>query len=154
MISRYTAAFFTVVGIAILFIGCSEIDNPVAIQEAHFEAAGLVLYEESAPILRIHKGETTFGPDTVAVPLGGMTLEWHILFLDEGGDELEPPRDPDKCLGWDIADSTVVRLLVHHPEEWAFQLEGLRAGITDIEIQILHESHPDFRTPRIHLHVQ
>ncbi len=142
--------FAAVAVLALFVIGCGS-DDPMSEHEEHFEPEGLVLIDSGNRFFRYFEGQIDASggrADHLEVPNGGLTAKWTIMFLDHDGDEIAPPDDPDDSFTWEIADATVVEV---HQEpadvgKFEFQLRGLKAGETTIELQVAHDDHIDFRT--------
>ena len=150
------------IGVAILAViagGCifdDEKDDPSAPQQDHFEAEGVVLIDSGVRFFHMLRGEidTSEGKvDTLAVPVG-LSPHWEIRFLDENEQEINPPDDANKSLGWVIADKSVVEMYRHDGQEWEFHLNGLKVGETTIEFRVMHNDHYDFHTPSIPVSVR
>lgn len=151
MIKKAYILFFS---LAVLgFASCSE-DDPSEPAHEHFEASGLVLIKSGERFFRIFQGQVVSETKSLMVPLGDMTDHYSIRFLDDEGNEFDPPTDPDKSLDWEITDPTLAEIHRHDGEEWEFHIEGLKAGSTEIELMVKHVDHYGFRTPKIQLIVQ
>lgn len=123
-----------------------------------FEAEGLVIIESGVRFFRYFQGEIDSNEGRVSeltAPIG-LTPHWRIMFLDEHGDEIDPPEDPEFSFAWIIADSDILE--VHQDEgdegSFDFHLRGLQEGETTIEFGVRHEGHIDFRTQPIPVHVE
>ncbi len=130
-----------------IFISCSK-DEPVAPQEEHFEAEGMVFYQSGIKIVEIFRGVTS---DTFFVPLGDMTSGIKVKFLNPKREEINPPDYKKQPLAWQISDTSKVGVWQHSGEEgnYEFHFVGKNDGRTEIEFFILHEGHPDFRSGKI-----
>ncbi len=154
--------------------GCGEDDNPIvddhdhdheADAPIHADVDGFFLEVGEEEVYRQFKG-THSGGLTVDV---GQEIEVHVVFLDENGDEAhlheveavdEHGHEEEFGLGLTEYDSTIVEIHLDHDEhdhgeeehddeeehgdELPFGLEGLKAGTTNIKLQLLHGDHPDF----------
>ena len=123
-----------------------------------FEAEGLVLIESGYRFFRYFQGEIDAGEGRVSeltVPLG-LTPHWRVLFLDEHGEEMDPPDDPEFTFGWTIADADILEVHQDEGDEgtFDFHLRGLQEGETTIVLEVRHEGHVDYRTQPIPLHVE
>ncbi len=125
---------------------CSE-DDPVAPQEDHIEAIGLVLYRSDVPVLSILRGVTN---DTLRVATGVTGEDYDVRFYDKDEDIVEADDD-HHTLGWEIGDASVIDVLQDAGKEgkFEFRLRGKKAGTTSVEFLILHEGHADFRSGKI-----
>ena len=137
--------------------GCDD-NDPVAPAEEHFEAEGLVLLSSGAELIRVFQGVVvTSVAEELEVPVG-LSDHINVYFLDSDGERIDPPvhRD-DHSLGWDISDESLLEVVRgeagHEDEEWEIHLRGLAEGETEIEFQVLHVGHVDFRTPKIPVHI-
>ncbi len=138
----------TAILLSILILGGCKKETSVTEPDAdHFEAEGIVIMNDAfQEKLRVFRGVTA---DTLKVPLNGMTEHYKIKFLDENNKLINPPEDKNKSLGWVIADTTKLSVFRHDDDIWEFHLKGKKEGVTSIEFQILHDDHPDFRTPAL-----
>ncbi len=134
--------------LAFTVISCSE-DDPVSEQHDHAEADGLVIKSGSDIIMRIDEGEFDSDyNDQICLKEGESMTDLEVFFLDHDGDEFQS-NDKDKSLGWIIDDETILQLTPKTDNKWMFDLEALKEGTTNLEIRILHNDHPDFKTPKI-----
>ena len=123
-----------------------------------FEAEGIVIIESGVRFFRYFQGEIDSNEGRVSelsAPLG-LTPHWRIVFLDEHGEEIDPPDDPEFSFAWIIADSEILE--VHQDEgdegSFDFHLRGLQEGETTIVFGVRHEGHIDYRTLPIPVHVE
>ncbi len=140
-----------------------EADAPM-----HADVDGFVLEVNEVEVYRQFQG-THSGGLTVNV---GEEIEVHAVFLEADGheahlDEVEAVDDhgheEEFGLGLSDYDSAIIAIHLDHDEEehdhdeeehdhdeeehgeeLAFGLEGLKAGTTEIKLQLLHGDHPDF----------
>ncbi|MDE0398988.1 MAG: hypothetical protein OXL96_14420 [Candidatus Poribacteria bacterium] len=142
-----------------------EADAPI-----HADVDGFVLEVGDKEVYRQFQG-THSGGLTVGV---GEEIEVHAVFLDANGaeahlDEVEAVDEHGHeevfGLGLSDYDSAIIEIHLEHgeeehaeeehaeeegeheehgEEELAFGLEGLKAGETEIKLQLLHGDHPDF----------
>ena len=131
--------------------GCGD-DDPVAPQEEHFEAIGMVFYTSGIQIAKILRGETN---DTLAAQVGVVGDHIEIKFYDEEENIVDPPESEGQTLSWEIGDESFLEVDQDEGEEGSFEfhLEGISAGNTVIEFFIMHEGHPDFRSGKIPVRV-
>lgn len=136
----------------LLFIACSE-DDPVAPQEEHFDAIGVVLTTSGIEIVSILRGETD---DTLYAQVGEVSDHLEVKFYNEDEQTVDAPDDREKTLSWEIGDTEIVE--VHqddgHDGEFEFHLKGLKPGATTLELFIMHAGHADFRSGKIPVVVQ
>ena len=130
---------------------------PVHVEE-EFAAEGLVLIESGVRFFRYFQGAIDSGDGRVSeldVPIG-LTPHWRIKFLDENGDEIDPPEDPEFTFGWTIADPSVLEVVQDEGDEGSFEfhLRGLQEGETTIVFEVRHDGHVDYMTQPIHVHVE
>ena len=130
---------------------------PVHVEE-EFEAEGLVIIESGYRFFRYFMGEIDSGEgraEVLEAPIG-LTPHWRIMFLDENGDEIDPPEDPEFTFGWTIADPGILE--VHQDEgdegSFDFHLRGLQEGETTIVLKVDHDGHTDFSTQPIPVHME
>ena len=142
-----------------------ETDAPI-----HADADGFVLEVEEEEVYRQFQGTHTGGL-TVSV---GEEIEVQVVFLDASGaevhigeeeDEDEHGHDEEETFSLGLSDYDPAIIEIHlenedehgeeehdededeheeHGEELGFGLEGLKAGTTEIKLQLLHGDHPDF----------
>ena len=141
-----------------------EADAPI-----HADVDGFVLEVNEVEVYRQFQG-THSGGLTVGV---GKEIEVHVVFLDATGaeahlDEVEAVDEHGHAevfgLGLSEYDSAIIEIHLEHEEEHGeeehgeeeqedeghaedelgFGLEGLKAGTTEIKLQLLHGDHPDF----------
>ncbi len=142
-----------------------EADAPI-----HADVDGFILEVEEVEVYRQFQG-THSGGLTVGV---GEEIEVHAVFLDANGaeahlDEVEAVdehgHEEEFGLGLSDYDSAIIEIHLEHEEhdhdeeehaeeegdheehgeeELGFGLEGLKAGTTEIKLQLLHGDHPDF----------
>ena len=120
-------------------------------EKEHFEPEGLVIIDSGNRFFRYFQGwiDTSGGRwGHLRAPNGGLTPKWSIRFLDDNGDEIDPPDDPDFKFTWSIADPTVLEVVQDADDvgKFDFHLRGLKVGETTIELQVTHDDHIDFRT--------
>ncbi len=140
--------FIMISVLAFAIVSCSE-DDPVSSQHDHAEAEGLVIKNSGNTILKIFEGEfdsTYF--DTLSIKANSTMQNLEIFFLDHDGDEFQTD-DEDKTLGWVIGDESLLKLTLNESNKWMVDMEALKEGNTDLEIRILHNDHPDFKSPKI-----
>lgn len=154
---KYSSIAVLLFSLSLLFVSCSDEDDPSEPQHEHFEAEGWI-FEDAAGRDYIVIYEGKFDNSGIAtefiVPFDDMTDHFEIYFLDHDKDEINPPDDDDKKLGWVIGDESIVEVHRHDDEEWEFHLKGLKVGETDIEFQIVHNDHADVKTIKIPVKVQ
>ncbi len=137
-----------------------EADAPI-----HADVDGFFLEVGEEEVYRQFK-DTRTGGLTVNV---GEEIEVHAVFLDANGDEAhlheveavdEHGHEEEFALGLTGYDSAIIEIHLDHDEhdhgeeehddeedhgdELPFGLEGLKAGKTEIKLQLLHGDHPDF----------
>ncbi len=130
---------------------------PVHVVE-EFEAEGLVLIESGNRFFRYFQGEIDAAEgrvEVLKVPIG-LTPPWQVKFLDDHGEEIDPPDDPEFTFGWTIADTDVLEVHQDEGDEgtFDFRLRGLKKGETTIVLEVRHEGHVDFHTKPISVHVE
>ncbi len=127
-------------------------------EKERFEPEGLVLIDSGNRFFRYFQGQIDASGGRVGhlkVSNGGLTPKWSIRFLDDHGDEIPPPDDPDFKFTWAIADPTVLEVVQDADDvgKFDFHLRGLKVGETTIELQVTHGDHVDFRTVPIPVRV-
>lgn len=144
----------------LIFTGCKEEENPVIPPSEHFEPFGWFLHDAGArPILVVWEGhiQQTWNDSSITDTLygvtNGATPPIYVRFLDENKNVTEYPKDDDYTFGWVITDTLITSILGHEPG-WAFHISGKQAGVTTIELQVLHLGHADVRTPKIPVRIE
>lgn len=148
-----TLRYLSLMAFLLLFISCSE-DDPTEPHQEHFEASGMVLIKSGERFFKIFQGEIVSETKVLEVPLSGLTDHYVIKFLDDDGNEFDPPTDSDKSLDWEITNPEIVEVYRHNETDWDFHLRGLQEGTTEIEFRVLHIDHFGFRTPKIPVEVK
>ena len=143
--------------------GCGEDDNPIvddghdhageAEAVLHADADGFVLEVEEVEVYRQLQGEHSGGLTVGA----GEEIVVHAVFLDANGTEVHLDEVDDAevyTLGLSDYDSAIIDIHLSeeeadpaehaHGEELGFEVVGLKAGTTEIKLQLLHGDHPDF----------
>lgn len=135
----------SIVILTVFSIGCE--DDPVAPQEEHLKAIGMVFYSSGIEVARILRGETT---DTLFAPLDSLSDHLDVKFFDENENIVESPTEHQE-LNWVFDDPTISDIWQHPGEEGAFEfhLEGLKVGETEIEFFVMHNDHSDYRSGKI-----
>ena len=136
----------------------------------HADVDGFILEVDEEEVYRQFKGTHTGGLTVNA----GEEIEVHAVFLDANGDEAhlheveavdEHGHEEEFALGLSGYDSAIIEIHLDHEDEHEhgehgedehdhgeeehgdelpFGLEGLKAGKTEIKLQLLHGDHPDF----------
>ncbi len=157
--------------------GCSEDQNPITDDQGHEEEE--TLHADADGVTLEVNGEEVYR-QLQESQSGGITLgvndeiEVNVVFLNEHGEELHL----DKITGADEDDanehgdeeafslvltdydSTIIE--IHMSDEGedeedshlSFEVIGLKAGTTEIKLQLLHGDHPDFTALLIPVTVQ
>lgn len=154
---KKTLIYFAVVLLIVTGVACDD-KLPVAPVEEHLEAEGMLLTSSGNVLLRVFEGRVDSAVvPRLDIPLG---LGDHIIvaFLDHDGDQIPySALEEGLSFGWDIGDESVLEIVRgeagHSDGEWEFHFRGLKAGDTDVEFQVLHVGHVDFRTPRVPVRV-
>ena len=134
----------------------------------HADVDGFILEVNEEEVYRQFK-ETKSGGLTVGV---GQEIEVHVVFIDDHEEEVslhevesvdEHGHEEEFALGITGYDDTIIAIHLDHDDEdhgddddddhdddedhgdeLPFGLEGLKAGTTEIKLQLLHGDHPDF----------
>lgn len=148
---KYLYGFLFIIISLMGFNSCSD-DDPIAPEEEHFDAEGLIITESGITIASIFRGVTT---DTLEIPAGGRSGHFKVKFYDENKNVIDPPTD-GKTLGWEIGDTSKLGVYQHPGEEGEYELhlDGKNSGNTYIEFFVLHEGHSDFRSGKIPVDVK
>ncbi len=126
--------------------------------QEQFEPEGLVLIDLGNRFFRYFQGQIDVSGGRVGrleVLNGRLTAKWRIMFLDDQGDEIDPPDDPDSRFTSTIADPSVVEIYQAPADvgKFEFQLRGLKAGETTIILEVTHNDQVNFRTVPIPVRV-
>lgn len=134
------------IAIVLFTNACSE--DPIAPQEEHVKAIGMVFYSSGIEVARISKGVTE---DTLKVPLGGLSDHLDMKFIGEDEKEFDPPSIETQVLSWEFGNPSLADIWQHEGEEgsFSFHLKGLQTGNTDVEFFVMHNDHNDFRSGKI-----
>lgn len=145
-----------------LLSGCKKEENPVVPPTEHFEPEGWSLYTKARnEILVVWQGEiqqswnstsTEIVRDTLTAFLSQVSGLTSVRFLDSDKNLLNPPEDPDYEFSWVITDTSYISII--KSGNWGYNIQGKKAGITTLELQVLHLGHVDVRTPKIPVRVQ
>ena len=138
----------------IILPACSDDDdNPLAPEEEHFEAVGIIFFSSGIQIAQILRGTAT---GELEAPVGGLSDHISVKFYDEDDNVIDPPENEEMSFSWEIEDETVVEVFQHEGEEgdFEFHLRGLKEGHSDIEFFVLHDDHADYRSGTIEVHVE
>lgn len=148
----HSSLFMLLFIISIFQYSCTE-KEPTSPDKEHFKAYGFILETSGVTYMKVFRGQIDPQYNQfIEVAAGTMTDHLEIIFLDEDGKKLSPPKDKDHSFGWNIADTNIAK--VHrHGEEWEFHIVGVKPGETTIEFLVLHNDHPDFRSPKITIKV-
>ncbi|MBA4250873.1 MAG: hypothetical protein C0425_00915 [Chlorobiaceae bacterium] len=140
-----------------LLTGCDE--EHVHGPEDHFSAEGWMLRDVAQrPILVVWQGAVQNSwngqtiSDTLFATRNVLSEQLAVLFLDANKNFIEPPRS--KNLGYIINDTNVVAIRQNLPGAFNLQLLGKSVGVTQLELQVMHEGHADVRTPKIPVRVR
>jgi hypothetical protein len=145
----YYKSMFIIALIMIVFTSCKDETNPTEDQHEHFEAVGIVLYQNGQMVFRVNEGIIDKSiADSLRIPLG-IATDFTIKFILEDGDEVIMPDDEDKELSWSIGDASILGITKYSDDRSKLTITGLKTGMLGIEIHILHNGHIDFRTPEI-----
>ncbi len=147
-----SSLFLLLLAFSLFHFSCSE-KEPTSPDKEHFKAYGFILETSGVVYMKVFKGQLDPQYNQyIEVTAGTMTDHLEIIFLDENGQEIKPPTDKDHSFSWNIADTNIAK--VHrHGDEWEFHVVGVNPGETTIEFLVLHNDHPDFRSPKIKIKV-
>lgn len=149
MKSIYLVLFFSV-----FFTSCKKDDSPI-IAEDHFEAEGLFLLNTKNDTVIYYFQGQLFGNDTIFSSLNISSDNLSVKFMDKNKVSLEPPIDePDHNFNWVIGDSSIVKFEFVNNNKYLIKHTGKKFGATNVEFQLLHNEHPDFRTISIPIKVE
>lgn len=139
--------------ITILLFTASCEEDPIAPQEEHLKAIGMVFYTSGIEVARIIKGVTS---DTLTAPTGGLSDHIDIKFIDEEEKEFSPLSTATQTLAWEFENNSIADVWQHEGEEGSFEfhLKGLETGETNVEFFVMHNDHSDYRSGKIPVKVK
>lgn len=138
----------------ISLVACKE-SSPVEVDTDHFEANGILVKFKGADYLKILNGALDpLLAQQFSLIVGDTSGVYTVTFLDSLGKDMGVPLESDHVFGWEIADTSVVKLRRVTPAGWDFKLIPGKPLSTEIELRILHIDHPDFKTPKITVNVK
>jgi len=142
--------FLFILVLTVFNTGCE--DDPVAPQEEHLKAIGMVFYSSGIEVARILRGETS---DTLFAPLDSLSDHLDVKFFDEDENIVNPPTE-HQTLSSEIVDPTIAELWQHegHEGSFEFHMKGLKIGETEIEFFVMHNDHSDYRSGKIPVRVK
>ena len=126
-------------------LGLAACDNPVEEDHDHAEVDGLILVSGSTHVVEVEEGVAT-GQLTITV--GEDPVEFEVEFTDHDGHEIHAEDLDDEFSLAVISDDTAIATVTVEGR-FGFMLDGIAAGTTEMEVQLLHDGHADFRTPKI-----
>lgn len=137
--------YFFILMLGMLSINACSEDDPVAPQEEHFEAIGMIIETSGIRVASILRGETN---DTLYALVGVASDHFDVKFYDEDENIVDPPNDEDQTFDWQIDNPEILEVFQDeaHQGEFEFHLRGKAEGSTFIEFFIMHLGHPDFRS--------
>lgn len=146
--SAKTALTFLLV--AGLFITC---DNSTGHDEdEHSEPDGFRLKMNGQTVVEQLPDQTLTGE--FELEPGEETALITIFFLDHDGDEFQPD-EPEYSLNAVFEDDGIAEFEQHEEDgKWSFHIHAEAEGITEMTLQLFHNSHSDFDTQGIHVHVE
>lgn len=130
----------------------SACKNPTSTEEEHADAEGFVLTMNGADIVTQLPGGTISGE--IELKPGDETDLISIYFLDDDGDRFQPD-EPEFSLGFKFKKDGIAEFEQHEEDgTWSFHIHAAAAGITDLNLKLMHGGHSDFTTQDIHVHVE
>lgn len=131
-------------------------DDPIIDDDHdHYEANGVHVYKDGILFMKILN--TVINPEwasEINVALNSEKSTYNIVFLDEDGKELPLPDDEHLNLGFLITNPQIAEIEIIDAKNFKFKFKPLIEGTTEVEIRLLHNDHPDFKTPKIPLKVR
>ncbi|MBX3007876.1 MAG: hypothetical protein KF816_07595 [Melioribacteraceae bacterium] len=146
-------AVFIISLVVLQFNGCQKDDNPLAPEEDHFEAIGMLIYDASGKqVVKILRGVTT---DTLHAESGKISDHFTVKFYNDEEKIVSPPESEHLKFNGKIDNETIAKFWQHPGEEgeFEFHIDGKIKGKTLIEFFIEHEGHADYRTGKIPLQI-
>lgn len=155
---RMLFALMAWVAITLAAAGCS---NPVDEEHEHehehehalSEVHRLEIVSNNSSVVVIEDASFADGdPDTLFVQMGDAPLLHSLEATLEDGDELHLDElDDEYRLGYntELLDAEIATFDDGGDARWSFHLEGVTAGATVLQLELLHLDHADYRTPEI-----
>lgn len=145
--TKFSTTLLTIIfATAVLIAGC---DNPAGDDhEEHADPAGLQLVMNGEVLLTYMNNEVSGQLNLVeGVETDLITVEW----LDENGEEIHgEDLDEAYSLDWEIEDENIAQVERHNEDgRWSFHMHGESAGVTKIQLMLLHGDHADLSTPAV-----
>ena len=142
---------YSVLGLFITVSACSNSTSSEDHDE-HSEPEGFVLTMNGANIVTQLPGGTISGE--IELEPGEETDLITIHFIAEDGDRFQP-EEPEYSLGFEFEDSGIAEFEQHTEDgKWSFHIHALKSDSTKLQLNLMHNDHPDFTTQDIHVHVE
>ena len=133
---------------------CSD-DQGLDPHDDHYEAYGVNLYKDGSLFMKVFNTVIQPGyPTEFDASLTDEAAVYNVIFLDEDGNEMPLPDDDDLSLDVFVAYPQIAEIEIIDADDYKFKIKPLQKGATKIEIRLLHNDHPDFKTPRITLNIK
>jgi hypothetical protein len=129
----------------LLFLpGCDWVDDT---HEAHADTEGFQIVVDGQVVVQWREGVVT-GSVPLEIPIG-QSHHLTVRFLDHDGKVIPVDEiDSITVMSVEVADPTLVELVMDDTDPWSFDLTGIEAGDTELSIGLRHgPDHFDF-TPR------
>ncbi|MGM0737851.1 MAG: hypothetical protein ACQETM_01640 [Bacteroidota bacterium] len=137
---------------SLAFLGACDDDHE---HEYHHAPIGVVLSIDNSMIAVQEGNNMTYADgDAISIPSGGATETINIQFLDDEGTHFTPDGS-EESLGYTIGNTEI--LDVTHPvdnDQWSFRLNGIEAGSTTIQFDLMHGGHSDFTSREFQVTVE
>lgn len=134
-------------------ISCSE-EDPTEPQDEHFHADGIILYLNGLQEIKIFRNQFISAKNKIELLNGEITGFYDIKFLDENGNEFDPPEDEDFTLDWEVTDNNIIDIEKISGGEWSFRIDAKNPGSTDFKLMVKHIDHNGFISPQIPVEVE
>lgn len=131
-----------------LLVSCEETTSVA--QKEHLDAEGIIIKDATKAIyMKIFQGkiDTNYNR-SFDVPINNISDAYEISFLDADG-KIISNNDSDKKLNIAFTDTSIAEMYQHDGLQWEFHIKGKNEGTSTCEIQVLHQGHADFKTPKI-----
>ena len=134
-------------------ISCTE-DDPTEPHDEHFHAEGIVLYLKGLQEIKIFQNEFISANKKIELLNGEITDLYDVKFLDEDGNEFDPPDDEDFSLDWEVSNTDIIAIEQLRPGDWSFRIDAKKTGSTDFKLMVKHIDHNGFISPQIPVEVE
>jgi len=146
---------FLVVITAMFLISSCEDKDADEHHDDHFEPVEWIITQNGITFMHIDNGVISDDHNKVINLVLNDTLNFDILFKAEDGDFIESDED-EISLSWEILDDSIISINrdTNNSSKFAFTINSLTKGNTEIKLMIMHGDHSDVITPQIPVNVE